>query len=76
MKVSIPEELSVIGFDDSPMAARLTPSLTTIRQPIREMGRLAAAKLIPPKGPEDTETAAASRMTLHLVVRDSSQPPK
>ena len=76
MKVSIPEELSVIGFDDSPMAARLTPSLTTIRQPIREMGRLAAAKLIPPKGPEDTETSAASRMSLHLVVRDSSQPPK
>ena len=75
MKVSIPEELSVVGFDDTPMAARLIPSLTTIRLPIREMGRLAAAKLITPKGMEDNE-AGAARMALHLVVRESTQPPK
>ena len=75
MKVSIPDELSVVGFDDTPMAARLIPSLTTIRLPIREMGRLAAAKLITPKGMEDNE-AGAARMALHLVVRESTQPPK
>ncbi len=76
MKVAIPEDLSVIGFDDTPTAARLTPALTTIRLPIREMGRLAASKLIPPKGTEDAEVGVASRMTLHLIVRESSQPPK
>ena len=76
MKVSIPDELSVIGFDDSPMASRLTPALTTIRLPIRDMGRLAAAKLIPPKGSEEAESGSAARMTLHLIVRESTQPPK
>ena len=44
--VKIPDDLTVIGFDDSPLASRLCPSLTTMRQPIRDMGRLAAEKLI------------------------------
>ena len=76
MHIPIPDELSVIGFDDTPMAARLTPALTTIRLPIREMGRLAAATLIAPKGSEQSEASAAVRMALHLVVRESTQPPK
>ena len=37
--MKIPDDLSVIGFDDSPLASRLCPSLTTMRQPIRDMGR-------------------------------------
>jgi LacI family transcriptional regulator len=68
--------LSVVGFDDSPLATRLSPSLTTIRMPIRDMGRLAATKLIPVKLPDDVDTGMVTRVTLHLVVRDSSQPPK
>ena len=44
--VKIPDELTVIGFDDSPLASRLCPSLTTMRQPIRDMGRMAAEKLV------------------------------
>ena len=44
--VKIPDELSVVGFDDSPLASRLWPSLTTVRQPIRDMGRMAAEKLV------------------------------
>ena len=76
LKISIPEELSVVGFDDSPLASRLSPSLTTIRMPIRDMGRLAAAKLIPVKVPDEADTAIVTRVTLHLIVRDSSQAPK
>jgi LacI family transcriptional regulator len=76
LKISIPDELSVVGFDDSPLATRLSPSLTTIRMPIRDMGRLAAAKLIPVKAPEDADSAMVTRVNLHLIVRDSSQPPK
>jgi LacI family transcriptional regulator len=75
LKISIPEELSVVGFDDSPLASRLSPSLTTIRMPIRDMGRLAAAKLIPVKLPDEVDTAIVTRVNLHLIVRDSSQPP-
>jgi LacI family transcriptional regulator len=76
LKISIPDELSVVGFDDSPLASRLSPSLTTIRMPIRDMGRLAAAKLIPGKMPDEVDTATITRVSLHLIVRDSSQPPK
>lgn len=40
--IRIPEDLSVVGFDDTPLAARMWPPLTTVRWPIRDMGRLAA----------------------------------
>lgn len=42
----IPEDISVIGFDDVDSAAFHNPALTTIRQPLREMGRLAAGTLL------------------------------
>lgn len=40
--LSIPKDLSIVGFDDTPMADRIAPGLTTVRLPIREMGREAA----------------------------------
>ncbi|HKQ09055.1 MAG TPA: LacI family DNA-binding transcriptional regulator [Blastocatellia bacterium] len=42
----VPEEVSVVGFDDVDNAAFYNPALTTIRQPLREMGRLAAETLL------------------------------
>jgi LacI family transcriptional regulator len=44
--LKVPRDLSVCGFDDTPMATQLWPSLTTVRQPSREMGRLAAQQLL------------------------------
>src|SRR6185369_7321949 len=49
--LAIPGDLSIVGFDDGPLASRLLPSLTTIRLPIRELGRLAANKLLHPEAP-------------------------
>ena len=43
--LSVPDDVSVVGFDDLPFASLLTPGLTTVRQPAREMG-IAAAKLL------------------------------
>ncbi len=43
---SVPGQLSVVGFDDIPMALQVWPSLTTIRQPLGQMARLAAQLLI------------------------------
>ena len=37
----IPEDLSVVGFDDTPVARLAAPPLTTVRQPLREMGAVA-----------------------------------
>ena len=43
--LTIPDDLSVVGFDDNPLARRLRPELTTVWQPIAEKGHVAAAEL-------------------------------
>lgn len=70
--LAIPGDLSVIGFDDGPLAERLLPSLTTVRLPIRDIGRIAATRLLL----GETGSGDASPLAPHLVVRDSCQPPK
>lgn len=42
----VPEDVSVCGFDDSPMSQQIFPALTTVHQPIREMGRLSTLELL------------------------------
>ena len=44
--VSVPGKVKVVGFDDSPVASRNQPSITTIRQPIRELGAQVARSLL------------------------------
>jgi len=66
----VPQDLSVIGFDDIPDAASADPPLTTIAQPILEKGRLAAS-LIFEAGPPRTETLAVK-----LVERASTAEPR
>lgn len=44
--MKVPRDVSVCGFDDTPLASQLWPPLTTVRQPAREMGKLAALQLM------------------------------
>ncbi len=44
--LSVPGDVSVVGFDDIPVAAMVSPPLTTVRQPLAEMGRIAAHMLL------------------------------
>jgi LacI family transcriptional regulator len=44
--LKVPRDLSVCGFDDTPLASQLWPPLTTVRQPAREMGKLATLQLM------------------------------
>jgi LacI family transcriptional regulator len=53
--VSIPGELSVVGFDDTFEASIVTPTLTTVRQPLAEMGRSAVTSI-------DTDVAIRAGM--------------
>ncbi|QVQ53363.1 LacI family DNA-binding transcriptional regulator [Spiractinospora alimapuensis] len=68
----VPEDVSVIGFNDMPIARDVTPPLTTIRLPLVEMGeRAMTLALSRQEHPAVTETFPAT-----LVVRDSTRPPR
>jgi len=68
----IPDEMSIIGFDDIPQAAQVHPTLTTIRQPLEEMGRRAAKMLLEIiQNPE--RPAEKIELSTELVVRESTR---
>jgi LacI family transcriptional regulator len=69
----IPEDISIVGFDDTPIAARLWPALTTVRLPIREMGRAAAKLLLDQAAGKETEEQLS--FSPEIVVRDSTASP-
>lgn len=82
--LTVPGDLSVAGFDDSPPAALVWPPLTTVRQPMAEMARLAVDLLVAPpragtKREAEPDTPEAAELPLHrvlaheLVVRDSTR---
>lgn len=70
----IPDDLSVVGFDDVDQAGWLAPGLTTVRQPFTEMGATAARLAL---ALADGQTLARNRYELdtHLVIRESTASP-
>jgi len=73
--VRVPEELSVIGFDDIAYATMVGPMLTTVRQPLGELGRTAVnllLRLLERPGSEPRQIELSTR----LVVRDTTAPPR
>ncbi|MEO6012706.1 MAG: LacI family DNA-binding transcriptional regulator [Devosia sp.] len=72
--IECPRDISVIGFDDSTVAASFVPALTTMRQPREEIGRIAAETLI--NILEGKRSAEPIRVVLEstLVVRESTGP--
>jgi LacI family transcriptional regulator, galactose operon repressor len=72
--VRVPEDLSIVGFDDLEEAAIVTPALTTIRQPLAEMGRIAVSLLMRLLENQRLE-ALHVELGTRLVVRDSTAPP-
>jgi LacI family transcriptional regulator len=73
----VPEDVSVVGFDDILSAAYCTPSLTTVRQPLIEMGKTGARILLERiANPGNSELAAEVLIEPELVVRESTGPAK
>ena len=68
----VPEDVSVVGFDDIQSAAYSTPSLTTVRQPLTEMGRRGAQLLLERIAHRDREYVVEITMAPELVVREST----
>ncbi len=75
----IPDDCSVVGFDDILPASVCTPGLTTTRQPLEEMGQLAAQCLLETLNPIEDNHKRRSRLQMlapELVVRASTAPPR
>lgn len=71
----VPEDLSVVGFDDIPAVRWCGPPMTTVRQPMVEMGA-AAAELVLTLAAGRTPDQARVELATTLIVRDSTAPPK
>jgi LacI family transcriptional regulator len=72
--LTVPDELSVVGFDDTEEAAIVTPALTTVRQPLAEMGRMAVSLLTRLLEQQRVE-ALRVELATRLIVRNSTAPP-
>jgi LacI family transcriptional regulator len=71
----VPDDLSVVGFDDTHQAVIVTPRLTSVSQPLAELGRTGVSLLIRLL---EGQRLDGLRMELatRLVVRDSTAPPR
>jgi len=71
--IAVPNELALVGFDGIEEGAQFTPSLTTVRQPLRELGRLAVRELIETAEPgPDGAPVRALTLAPELVIRESA----
>ncbi len=71
----IPDDISIVGFDDIPEAAYMHPFLTTVRQPLYDMGRLATRLLLQAIAAGELPSERIIVDT-ELILRQSCQPPK
>lgn len=73
----VPQDLSVVGFDDAPSAMFSLPALTTVRQPVAEMAAAAVRRLTPPLRsrlePDEAESPVV--VPYRIVLRDSAAAP-
>ena len=76
--LQLPRDLSVVGFDDSPIASMVWPLLTTVRQPVMAMARVAARLIIEntPRKHGWPVPMPSSLLDCELILRDSVAPPR
>jgi LacI family transcriptional regulator len=68
--IRVPDDISLVGFDDLPGSSYTTPPLTTIRQPLYDIGRIATHALLRIINGEDTRTEVPP---LELIVRETTR---
>lgn len=70
--LGIPADIAIVGFDDIPMAMHTSPPLTTVRQPMRLQGQLAAEMLLRRIGDEETPERKERILNCELIIREST----
>jgi LacI family transcriptional regulator len=73
--LAVPADVTVVGFDDMPIARDVTPALTTVRLPLADMGARAMTLALDPAPPADREPRT-ERIAALVVRRDSAAPPR
>jgi DNA-binding LacI/PurR family transcriptional regulator len=71
---AVPGQVSIVGFDDTPLARFYTPALTTVRQDFKALGKLCVANLLPLVG-RGLPGEHPEHLEAHLVIRESAGPP-
>ncbi len=71
--INVPDQLSVAGYDDSALATVTWPDLTTVRQPIEQMGELAARKLLKQLANGATGSTVPIETAPELIIRNSTR---
>lgn len=73
--IAVPEQISIIGFDDSEIAEKMWPALTTVRQPLQELGGRAVEILVLAAGKKDNSgTPENDCLPYEMVLRQSTGP--
>jgi LacI family transcriptional regulator len=78
LKLDVPADVSIVGFDDTPLATTVWPALTTIRQPVSQLTRLALAMAVQEIRRRRSGEPPSERrelVKLALVKRESAAPP-
>lgn len=70
--IAVPQELSIAGFDDNLLAARVIPSLTTVQRPVNDMAVLAAKKIVASIESKIEADQQEFLMKPHLIIREST----
>ena len=70
--LSIPQDIAIVGFDDTPLAIHTMPPLTTVRQPMRLQGQIAAEMLLTRISNEDPIQRQERVLDCELIVREST----
>lgn len=74
--LSVPDQLSVVGFDDVPMSQWVLPALTTVRAPIPELSRLAVNAILDRTQGADGPPVGRTELPTTLIVRSSTAAPR
>jgi DNA-binding LacI/PurR family transcriptional regulator len=69
--IRVPEDVAMVGFDDLLLARALYPALTTVHQPVRDLGWAAASRLLELLGPGPSPGSQQALLTVELVLRKS-----
>ncbi|ELC7367046.1 LacI family DNA-binding transcriptional regulator [Stenotrophomonas maltophilia] len=69
--IAVPQQLSIVSYDDSPLASRLWPPLTSVRRNVSDIGRVAAAMLVQADVPDAPTATSVHSVHPQLMVRGS-----